>query len=67
MDAEADLGVTAAVLRDQFMPPLQPVVSFSPFKFEPRRVRVDWRLLHGVDTNKVVGVSGIWPLCQLEP
>jgi zinc finger protein DZIP1 len=54
LDAEADLGMTTAVLRDQFTAPLQPVVSFPPFKFEPRRVRVDWRLLHGVDTNKVV-------------
>eukprot|EP00201_Polytomella_parva_P011064 CAMPEP_0175055438 /NCGR_PEP_ID=MMETSP0052_2-20121109/10079_1 /TAXON_ID=51329 ORGANISM="Polytomella parva, Strain SAG 63-3" /NCGR_SAMPLE_ID=MMETSP0052_2 /ASSEMBLY_ACC=CAM_ASM_000194 /LENGTH=446 /DNA_ID=CAMNT_0016320281 /DNA_START=21 /DNA_END=1358 /DNA_ORIENTATION=+ len=31
-----------------------PAPSFPPFKFEPKRSRIDWRLLHGVDLNSVV-------------
>lgn len=29
-------------------------VTYQPFKFENRRLRIDWRLLHGVDINRVV-------------
>ncbi|GLC59969.1 hypothetical protein PLESTB_001559200 [Pleodorina starrii] len=28
--------------------------SFPPFKFEPRRSRIDWRLLHGIDINAMM-------------
>jgi hypothetical protein len=30
------------------------LVTYQPFKFESRRSRIDWRLLHGVDINKLV-------------
>ncbi len=30
--------------------------AFQPFRFEPRRARIDWRLLHGVDVNNIVSV-----------
>jgi hypothetical protein len=30
-------------------------ITYMPFKFENRRVRIDWRLLHGVDVDKLVG------------
>ena len=33
----------------------QGVPSFQPFRFESRRSRIDWRLLHGVDINNIVG------------
>lgn len=33
----------------QHAPPL-----YVPFKFDSRRVRIDWRLLHGVDISKLV-------------
>jgi hypothetical protein len=29
-------------------------ITYMPFKFENRRVRIDWRLLHGVDIDKLV-------------
>lgn len=29
-------------------------VTYLPFKFENRRLRIDWRLLHGVDITKLV-------------
>jgi hypothetical protein len=29
-------------------------ITYVPFKFENRRVRIDWRLLHGVDLDKLV-------------
>uniref|UniRef100_A0A383WEI0 Cilium assembly protein DZIP1 N-terminal domain-containing protein n=1 Tax=Tetradesmus obliquus TaxID=3088 RepID=A0A383WEI0_TETOB len=29
-------------------------VTYQPFKFESRRSRIDWRLLHGVDINKLI-------------
>jgi hypothetical protein len=29
-------------------------ITYMPFKFENRRVRMDWRLLHGVDIDKLV-------------
>jgi hypothetical protein len=35
--------------------PLQ--LQYPPFRFEHRRMRIDWRLLHGVDVNKLVSVS----------
>ena len=34
--------------------------TFVPFKFEPRRARLDWRMLHGVDINMIV--SNGWGL-----
>ena len=30
--------------------------TFQPFKFEPKRARIDWRLLHGIDIHAMVGV-----------
>jgi hypothetical protein len=30
-------------------------ITYLPFKFESRPSRIDWRLLHGVDINKLVG------------
>lgn len=36
-------------------------ITYMPFKFENRRVRIDWRLLHGVDIDKLVStVSAAW-------
>lgn len=35
---------------------LSPLPAAPPFKFEARRVAIDWRLLHGVDTDSVVGL-----------
>ncbi|WIA31397.1 hypothetical protein OEZ86_002296 [Tetradesmus obliquus] len=29
-------------------------VTYQPFKFDSRRSRIDWRLLHGVDINKLI-------------
>lgn len=62
--------------RDQVT--MMPAPSFPPFKFEPRRARIDWRLLHGVDINSIVsrgkegaapcGVfAGVQPPKQYEP
>ncbi len=31
--------------------------TFVPFKFEPRRARIDWRMLHGVDVDMIVSAS----------
>lgn len=44
---------TFDVLRDQTQTMVK-APSFMPFKFEPRRARIDWRLLHGVDINTIV-------------
>lgn len=49
---------TAADARDQ-EPGMEQLsmelpISYMPFKFENRRVRIDWRLLHGVDLDKLV-------------
>ncbi len=33
-------------------------VTYMPFKFESKRSRLDWRMLHGVDVHKVVGAAG---------
>lgn len=38
-------------MRDQT---LTAAPTFPPFKFEPRRARIDWRMLHGVDVNYIV-------------
>ncbi|EFJ50393.1 hypothetical protein VOLCADRAFT_88956 [Volvox carteri f. nagariensis] len=38
-------------LRDQTM---TSAPSFPPFKFESRRARIDWRLLHGIDINAMM-------------
>ncbi|KXZ55055.1 hypothetical protein GPECTOR_3g213 [Gonium pectorale] len=38
-------------LRDQTM---VSAPTFPPFKFEHRRARIDWRLLHGIDINSMV-------------
>ncbi len=43
-------------LRDQT---LVSAPTFMPFKFEPRRARIDWRLLHGVDLNTIVRKEGV--------
>ena len=38
--------------------PLAPItVPASPFSFDRRRLKIDWRLLHGVDVDRVVGFS----------
>ena len=35
--------------------PLAPiVVPATPFSFDKRRLKIDWRLLHGVDVERVV-------------
>ncbi|KAG2493967.1 hypothetical protein HYH03_007896 [Edaphochlamys debaryana] len=47
----ADAGGMDYPARDQTM---TPAPTFPPFKFEPRRSRIDWRLLHGVDINSMV-------------
>lgn len=51
---------TAADVRDQEQQGLVQLeldvpITYMPFKFENRRVRIDWRLLHGVDIDKLVG------------
>lgn len=33
-------------------------VSYMPFKFESRRSRIDWRMLHTVDVNRLVSCGG---------
>eukprot|EP00798_Chlamydomonas_sp_ICE-L_P015155 gene15155-21221_t len=38
-------------IRDQTM---MVAPTFVPFKFEPRRTRIDWRMLHGVDVDHIV-------------
>lgn len=48
-DLTLDLGG-----RDQTM---QVAPTFAPFKFEHKRTRIDWRLLHGVDINSVVSTG----------
>ena len=37
--------------------------TFQAFKFEARKTRIDWRLLHGVDINPIVrgGLTGAPP------
>eukprot|EP00198_Chlamydomonas_reinhardtii_P000413 XP_001689748.1 predicted protein [Chlamydomonas reinhardtii] len=40
-------------LRDQ-MATTTTAPNFPPFKFEPRRARIDWRLLHGIDINSMM-------------
>lgn len=77
--------ITAGDLRDQEQQELLQLsmelpITYMPFKFENRRVRIDWRLLHGVDIDKLVGwclqllvcdVLGVWctrssrPACLL--
>jgi zinc finger protein DZIP1 len=37
---------------------IAPPPAFQPFRFERRRARIDWRLLHGVDINNIVSVTG---------
>jgi hypothetical protein len=37
-------------------------VTYQAFKFESRRSRIDWRLLHGVDINKLVSTNPTTPL-----
>eukprot|EP00983_Pelagomonas_calceolata_P107029 1159300-Pelagomonas_calceolata.AAC.7 len=46
-----DQGLTSPALASQ--------PAFPPFKFEPRRTRIDWRLLHGVDINNIVSVMSV--------
>lgn len=40
-------------MRDQAMTAV-PAPAFPAFRFEPKRARIDWRLLHGVDINSIV-------------
>ena len=41
-----------APLMTMTMPTAPP--TFQAFKFEARKTRIDWRLLHGVDINPIV-------------
>ena len=43
--------------RDQLIPMPTAPPTFAAFKFESRKTRIDWRLLHGVDINPIVGAS----------
>ena len=43
-----------ATTRDQIMTLPWPPPTFQAFKFESRKTRIDWRLLHGVDVNPIV-------------
>lgn len=50
---------SAADARDQQQQDLARIsmdlpITYMPFKFENRRVRIDWHLLHGVDIDKLV-------------
>lgn len=45
-------GVDFGTVRDQQAVPAAP--TFQPFKFEPKRARIDWRLLHGIDIHAMV-------------
>lgn len=47
-----DANLTAE--RDQVQLGCSLPVTYQPFKFDSRRFRIDWRLLHGVDIHKVV-------------
>ncbi|KAG1653769.1 hypothetical protein FOA52_006499 [Chlamydomonas sp. UWO 241] len=47
-----DAGTLDLPMRDQSLVGAAPV--FPPFKFEPRRSRIDWRMLHGVDINPII-------------
>jgi zinc finger protein DZIP1 len=38
----------------------------APFRFESKRIRIDWRVLHGVDINALVS-AGARALCVLRP
>jgi hypothetical protein len=49
-----DLRARSSSLRDQYSPMEGTPFTFPAFKFESRRVRVDWRLLNGVDVQRVV-------------
>ncbi|KAG2430772.1 hypothetical protein HYH02_013611 [Chlamydomonas schloesseri] len=49
----ADQYVDHTGLRDQ-MATMTTAPNFPPFKFEPRRARIDWRLLHGIDINSMM-------------
>lgn len=57
---EANKKRDAAALRHRDQAASQPVVPddlellHAPFKFESKRCRIDWRMLHGVDVNKIV-------------
>lgn len=42
-------------MRDQAMTSV-PAPAFPAFRFEPKRARIDWRLLHGVDVNSIVSI-----------
>ncbi len=44
------------IQRDQTVT-LTTAPTFPAFKFEARRARIDWRLLHGVDINPIVSKS----------
>eukprot|EP00955_Chlamydomonas_euryale_P094042 364824-Chlamydomonas_euryale.AAC.7 len=47
--------------RDQHAgwPTLTAPPVFAAFKFEPRRSRIDWRVLHGVEVNPIVRSMGV--------
>lgn len=57
LDAATDAGRDQAILAAGFSSTAPLQLQYPPFRFEQRRMRIDWRLLHGVDVNKLV--SGI--------
>ncbi|KAL6752459.1 hypothetical protein V8C86DRAFT_2753936 [Haematococcus lacustris] len=59
MTGQFTRGLPPAITNDLFDLPRDqlaslPPPSFSPFRFEVKRARIDWRLLHGVDLNTII-------------
>lgn len=50
-----DVGTLDLPMRDQSLTAGAPV--FPAFRFESRRSRIDWRVLHGIDVNPIVSLS----------
>ncbi|KAJ9523881.1 hypothetical protein QJQ45_020074 [Haematococcus lacustris] len=59
MTGQFTRGLPPAITNDLFDLPRDQLASlpppaFSPFRFEVKRARIDWRLLHGVDLNAII-------------
>eukprot|EP00775_Hariotina_reticulata_P007380 gene7380-7589_t len=65
LDAATDAGRDQAVLAAGFSSTAPLQLQYPPFRFEQRRMRIDWRLLHGVDVNKLIRDTDLDTLEQL--
>ncbi len=55
LSLESNTEDSAGASMELVASPLAPiVVPASPFSFDKRRLKIDWRLLHGVDVDRVV-------------